>query len=99
YLQHTRIGFPIPSRRRSRGLTRISDFSPPRSNPAPPVKHLPPKVRLHEPPEAPVKDRMCQTVEQARLQTGHRFLDKGKPSARVGRKAMGPSGIARLPKG
>ena len=27
------------------------------------------------------------------------FLDKGKPPARVGRKAMGPSGIARLPKG
>jgi pilus assembly protein Flp/PilA len=27
------------------------------------------------------------------------FLDKGKPSAKVGRKAMGPSGIARLPKG
>src|SRR6202044_2829436 len=28
-----------------------------------------------------------------------RYLDKGKPSVRMGRKAMDPSGIARLPKG
>ena len=27
------------------------------------------------------------------------FLDKGKPPVRVGRKAMGPPRIARLPKG
>jgi pilus assembly protein Flp/PilA len=27
------------------------------------------------------------------------FLDKGKPSARMGRKTMGPLGIARFPKG
>ena len=33
------------------------------------------------------------------VQNATGFLDKGKPSARVGRKAMGPSGIARLPKG
>jgi len=27
------------------------------------------------------------------------ILDTGKPAARRGRKAMGPSGVARLPKG
>lgn len=56
-------------------------------------------------PPRPFRPRQRRTLHivrrRHRISAHHRhgFLDKGKPSARVGRKAMGPSGIARLPKG
>src|SRR5262249_54437264 len=37
--------------------------------------------------------------QQAQCQISQRVPRQGKPPARVGRKAMGPSWIARLPKG
>src|SRR5262249_15391031 len=40
---------------------------------------------------------MFSQNDTRQLTTG--FLDKGKPPARLGRKAMGPLRIARLPKG